>query len=67
MIESINKELMRFSAVGLRTLVLAKRVIEPSEYEAWDKEYAVIKENFIQSLKLLFSKRALRSIIERRK
>lgn len=41
MIESINKELNVFSSMGLRTLVLAKRELSRSEFEAWIEEYKV--------------------------
>lgn len=41
MIENINKELNVFSSMGLRTLVLAKRELSRSEFEAWIEEYKV--------------------------
>ena len=37
--ESIWKNIERYAMVGLRTLLLAERIIPNDEYKAWDDKY----------------------------
>lgn len=36
---TLNKHLEQFSTDGLRTLVLAERVLQEDEYQVWDREF----------------------------
>jgi len=39
--DQTSKSLEEYASIGLRTLCLAKKIIDPVEYENWSKEYLV--------------------------
>lgn len=40
-LKTTSKHLSEYGKIGLRTLVLGKRIIEDSEFESWNQKYKV--------------------------